>query len=120
MWFTDLPSAASKSAADTSLSDENSARPVATAVALRSSQSSENRKPALLQRSRLSRSSCRASGHSAQILASARSPLESLVPPELTLLKMSTTTSTVLSAPVIFSELKSRFAICVMRFNRSR
>ncbi len=37
----------------------------------------------------------RAFGHSAQIFASARSPLESFVPPLLTRLKIWTTTSTV-------------------------
>ena len=119
MWLTDLPSATLKSAAETSDKLENNARPVATAVAFRNNQSRENVKPAPRQRSMLSRSSFRASGHSAQSLASAKSPLDSLVPPEFTLLKMSTTSSTVLSAPVIFSELKSRLAIWVMRFNLS-
>ena len=46
----------------------------------------------------------RASGASAAIFASARSPLLSLVPPELTRLKMSTTTSTVLSWPTMAAE----------------
>ena len=61
----------------------------------------------------------RASPHSAQIRASARSPLDSLVPPELTRLKMSTTTSTVLSAPVIASMWKARSRMLRSRAIRS-
>ena len=49
----------------------------------------------------------RPSGHEPQILASARSPCESFVPPLLTRLKMSTTTSMVLSAPVTSSTWRS-------------
>ena len=60
----------------------------------------------------------RASGQCAHFLASARSPLDSFVPPELTRLKMSTTTSTVLSSPVIFSSWKSRSSTCCSRASR--
>lgn len=42
----------------------------------------------------------RASGQSAQIFARARSPFDSLVPPQFTQLKISTTTSGALSGPV--------------------
>jgi hypothetical protein len=79
------------------------ASPVTIVLTLRRSQSSLKLNPA---RSYLRRRVCissRACGHSAQILARARSPLDSLVPPLLTRLKMSTTPSTVLSSPVTSS-----------------
>lgn len=81
----------------------NLASPVSTVLMERSSQSRLKWKPASVQRFSSAFILSRASGQSAQILASARSPFESLVPPLLTRLKMSTTTSSVLSAPVTSS-----------------
>ena len=93
---------------------ETSLRPVKvdslvrTEVTQRNSQSSLNLNPALSQRVRRLLSSSRASGQAAQMRARARSPLESLVPPLLTLLNISTTSSTVLSAPETSSIWKFR------------
>ena len=85
------------------------------ALTLRKSQSRSNWKPAEAQRVSRFFISARAGGHSAHILAKARSPFESFVPPLFTRLKMSTTTSTVLSSPVTSSMWNS---ICLMLRSR--
>ena len=69
------------------------------ALTLRSSQSRLNVKPASRQPAIRSLICSRASGQAAQMRASASSPFESFVPPELTRLKISTTTSVVISSP---------------------
>ena len=84
----------------------------------RNSQSTLKRYPTSSHFSMSERSSFLAAGRSAEIRARAKSPLESLVPPELTRLKMSTTSSIVFSLPVISSIWSSRSRISTIRANR--
>ena len=94
-------SATEKSETDTSRSELNEAWFVATAVAQRSSHSCVNVNPPCAQPSSRLRSSLRACGECAHRRARARSADDSFVPPELTRLKISTTSSMVCPSPAI-------------------